>query len=483
MRIRGRVAGLRSPPHRQSSFRLLDGDWLEPRTLLAASPLETAVPLHFGAFNDAQVSHFLSVPDEFDLYSVTLQKGETLDASIDAQNAGSALTSLLRVFNANGTPLALDNQLGGDPQLTFQASTAGTYYIGVSSAPNNNYNPTVMYSGVPGATTGLYTLNVTLTTSAPLMPDLTGSSFRTGVDMAAAGDTIPVNFTVQNRGGADPGNFQVQVLLVRQQYLRQLLAGAGDVYEGGTGGRRDGPRLLVAGRLQRDAAGRLSVGARVPRPAHRRGPGGARGRLVRQERRPSRLGLGAADGRHPRSRRRDGPVASRCRTVHGNHGNARPGPGEHLVVRGQQHSGQRGVEGGGRRHQRHAAAPADALRTDGPDADPVGQRPDRPVAATGDVLSDRLGASGCGCLPAHHGVHPDQSALRPAHLRSRHRLRGGGGLERRRHPRHRHRQPDRRHGERVSGQRRRHLSAAQNLCRRTAGVACHAGRRDQRRQA
>ena len=66
-----------------------------------------------------------------------------------------------------------------------------------------------MYSGVPGATTGLYTLSVTLTPSAPLMPDLTGSSFRTGVDMAAAGDAIPVNFTVQNRGGADPGNFQV----------------------------------------------------------------------------------------------------------------------------------------------------------------------------------------------------------------------------------------------------------------------------------
>ena len=45
------------------------------------------------------------------------------------------------------------------------------------------------------------------------MPDLTGSSFRTGVDMAAAGDTVPVSFTVENRGGADPGNFQVQVLL------------------------------------------------------------------------------------------------------------------------------------------------------------------------------------------------------------------------------------------------------------------------------
>ena len=205
--------GSRRPSRRRWSFRRLDGDWLEQRTLLATSPLEAAVPLHFGAFNDAQVSHDLSIPDEFDLYSVTLQKGETLSAAIDAQDAGSALTSLLRIFGANGAPLALDNQLGGDPRLTFQASTAGTYYIGVSSAPNDDYNPTVMYSGVPGTTSGQYTLSVTLSTATPLVPDLTGSSFRTGVDMAAAGDTIPVSFTVQNRGGADAGNFRVQVLL------------------------------------------------------------------------------------------------------------------------------------------------------------------------------------------------------------------------------------------------------------------------------
>ncbi len=163
--------------------------------------------------NDAEVSHFLSIPDEFDLYSVALQTGETLKANINAQSSGSGLESLLRVFNANGTPLALDDQQGGDPHLTFQAATAGTYYIGVSSAPNNNYNPTVAESGVPGGTTGLYTLDVSLSTLTPLMPDLTGSSFRTGLDMAAAGDSIPVSFTVQNHGGADPGDFQVQILL------------------------------------------------------------------------------------------------------------------------------------------------------------------------------------------------------------------------------------------------------------------------------
>ena len=60
------------------------------------------------------------------------------------------------------TPLALDNQQGGDPQLTFQAATAGTYYIGVSSAPDNNYNPTGRQQRRGRHTTGSYTLNVTL---------------------------------------------------------------------------------------------------------------------------------------------------------------------------------------------------------------------------------------------------------------------------------------------------------------------------------
>ena len=51
---------------------------------------------------------------------------------------------------------------------------------------------------------------------------MTGSSFRTGADMAASGDTVPVSFTVENRGGADPGNFQVQVLLSDEQPVRQF---------------------------------------------------------------------------------------------------------------------------------------------------------------------------------------------------------------------------------------------------------------------
>jgi FG-GAP-like repeat/Bacterial pre-peptidase C-terminal domain/FG-GAP repeat len=171
-----------------------------------------AVPLHFGLLNDASVSHFLSAPTEVDLYSVMLATGEDIELTISAQQSGSPLVSLLRVFGPDGTPLALDNQQGGDPYLDFQASTAGTYFIGVSASPNNDYNPLVPGSGVAGGTTGLYKLSARVTTPA-LFPDLAGASFRTGLDMAQAGESVPVSFTVENRGGGDPGIFSVQVLL------------------------------------------------------------------------------------------------------------------------------------------------------------------------------------------------------------------------------------------------------------------------------
>jgi hypothetical protein len=204
---------MRVAPQRRRHLRPLDGECLEERALPSASPLESAMPLRFESFNIATVSHFLALPDEFDLYSATLHSGDTVQVSVDTSQPASGLASLLRIFDANGRPLALDNQQGGDPTLTFQVATGGLYYIGVSSAPDYNYNPMVAASGTPGLTTGLYTLTVKLTNYTPLMPDMAGSSFRTGTDMAAPGDTVPVNLTVQNRGGADPGNFQVQVLL------------------------------------------------------------------------------------------------------------------------------------------------------------------------------------------------------------------------------------------------------------------------------
>src|SRR5205823_6584274 len=108
---------------------------------------------------------------------------------------------------------ALDDQEGGDPRLTFQAPTAGDYFVGVSSAGDDAYDPNVAHSGQGGATTGLYALDLTRMPGAPLKTDLAGSSFRLTVASAAYGDTVSGTFAVENRGGADAGAFQVQLLL------------------------------------------------------------------------------------------------------------------------------------------------------------------------------------------------------------------------------------------------------------------------------
>ncbi len=255
---------------------------LERRSLLALSPMALASPLPFHFNQSAQVSGFLATPGGVELYSTTLQAGDMIDASIAAQATGGGLDSLLRVFNSSGTPLALDNQEGGDPHLSFEAAAPGTYYIGVSSAPNDSYDPTVPSIGGTGGTTAAYALDVHLAHNAPLLPDMTGSSFRTGVDMAAAGDTVPVSFTVENRGGGRPGQFPGPGAALHQQPLRPLVGDrAGDAHPRPTGRRRDRPGFLVAAGTERHAAGGVVLGTGVPRPADLGRPVGARGRSIR----------------------------------------------------------------------------------------------------------------------------------------------------------------------------------------------------------
>ena len=345
-------------------------EWLARRTLLALSPLALASPLHFNSRDSVQISHELSTPSEVDLYAATLQTGDTLDINIVAQETGSGLASLLRIFDANGTPLALDNQQGGDPHLNFQAASTGTYYIGVSSAPNNNYNPTVLNSGSSGGTTGLYELDVNLTKAAPLLPDVTGSSFRTGVDMAAAGDTVPVNFTVENRGGANPGNFEVQVLLadsnlfdssaqVLATFTREQLVASvtGRDFSSPSGFSVTLPAGLPAG--QEYIGLRIVADPSVPEAGLYDKSGVHRG--VDWE--PLTIDARAAAG--------DRPVAGRSRPAYGSHGNGRSEPGGRVHVHGEQQHGHGRADCRSRRQWQLAPA-IDAVRAERSDTDPVG---------------------------------------------------------------------------------------------------------------
>jgi hypothetical protein len=201
----------RSPRRAARSREWLRLEALEDRTLLSGNLPSTA--LHFTAFNTAHAAGFLASPNQFDLFRLNLNAGGRISAAVTAQMSGSGLQSILRVFDATGTPQALDDQEGGDPRLTFQAATAGTYYIGVSAQGNDTYDPATPSGGQNGSSHGLFSLDVTLTPRAPLRADLAGASFRLTSDTAViAGGSVAGTFAIDNRGGAAAGTFDVQVV-------------------------------------------------------------------------------------------------------------------------------------------------------------------------------------------------------------------------------------------------------------------------------
>src|SRR5690349_279223 len=106
---------LRKPRRPPRAAPPLSVEWLEDRTLLSGSALLAATPLPFGPLGTAQAAAFLARPTEVDLYRVHLDVQDRLRVAVGAQTAGSGLESLLRVFDAQGTPLALDDREGGDP--------------------------------------------------------------------------------------------------------------------------------------------------------------------------------------------------------------------------------------------------------------------------------------------------------------------------------------------------------------------------------
>jgi hypothetical protein len=186
---------------------------LEERTLPSGGgTLATALPVVFRANHTAAVSGLLPTPRDVTLYALTLAKGDTVTAAVAAQSEGSMLDSLLRVFNAAGTPIAAnDNFNGADPRLTFQASAAGTYFVGVSSTGNAAYDPHTARGG-SGTTQGLFEMRLS-ETNAPLLPDLVGGSFHLSGGPAAWGSAVTISYSIENRGGGAAGPFQVEVRL------------------------------------------------------------------------------------------------------------------------------------------------------------------------------------------------------------------------------------------------------------------------------
>lgn len=155
---------------------------LEARLLLTADPagddLASAQVLSFtpGVTFEVQEAIVDEMYADVDLFKISLTAGDVLDVDVDAEflddgTMYSSLDSHLRIFDSSGSELAVnanglstnDYPMGSyDSYLSFTAPTSGDYYIGVTSAGNESYDPTMegMWSG---NTTGDYLLQLLVT--------------------------------------------------------------------------------------------------------------------------------------------------------------------------------------------------------------------------------------------------------------------------------------------------------------------------------
>lgn len=104
--------------------------------------------------------------DDVDLIEFQLDAGDRVTIDIDAAEFGSELDSVLRLFDSDGNELvvsdddpALDEDFTLDSFIDFTAEFSDTYYVGVSSFSNFDYDPFVEGSGI-GGSTGEYDIEI-----------------------------------------------------------------------------------------------------------------------------------------------------------------------------------------------------------------------------------------------------------------------------------------------------------------------------------
>ncbi|MFM9024864.1 MAG: DVUA0089 family protein [Planctomycetaceae bacterium] len=114
---------------------------------------------------------------DVDLFAVQVAAGAQLTVDINARSLSpaSTLDSFVRLFDTGGRQLASNDDAGGsfDSLLTFTPTTAGTYYVGISSYGNSSYGPLTAGSATTGGTTGTYAVVFTVAaTTPPLTADV-----------------------------------------------------------------------------------------------------------------------------------------------------------------------------------------------------------------------------------------------------------------------------------------------------------------------
>ena len=121
------------------------------------------------------ISDAIDSPADVDLYQFRLNQGHTITLDIDAAIIDSDLDSVLQLFDADGNVIVNNDDGVADGEtssldslIEYTAATAGTYYVGVSSFANFDYDAiegSNNFSNDNGSSTGNYDLTVSVTNS------------------------------------------------------------------------------------------------------------------------------------------------------------------------------------------------------------------------------------------------------------------------------------------------------------------------------
>ena len=135
----------------------------------------------------ASVRGVIGGAEDEDCFAFEVKKGESIEASIDAASAGSALDALLKITDATGKELTRNDDASGsrDPRLEWKAPTNGTFCVVVGNLLH------------AGGTNHFYRLSL-----QRLAPDFKAGLAAHSITVTV-GETNEVKFTVARLRGFD----------------------------------------------------------------------------------------------------------------------------------------------------------------------------------------------------------------------------------------------------------------------------------------
>jgi pimeloyl-ACP methyl ester carboxylesterase len=145
-----------------------NNDTVEPNP---PGPRRAVVAFPLGSMNQTKLvfGAGINFATDVNLFSFRVAAGQRISFDVDLES-GSSLDSYLRLFDSNGNPLpgisTSDDDAGMGEVEDFESyleyffASAGKYYVGISSYPNDSYNPLTGSGRTPGDTTGAYQLVV-----------------------------------------------------------------------------------------------------------------------------------------------------------------------------------------------------------------------------------------------------------------------------------------------------------------------------------